>query len=62
MFIIVCGDGQEEQHANTSANYDVELLHHKDAHLEFFKNGIWNTLFYITFISNKPSNVFELWT
>ncbi|XP_056878535.1 integrator complex subunit 13 isoform X3 [Takifugu flavidus] len=30
---------QEEQHANTSANYDVELLHHRDAHLEFFKNG-----------------------
>ncbi|XP_034434685.1 integrator complex subunit 13 isoform X1 [Hippoglossus hippoglossus] len=30
---------QEEQHANTSANYDVELLHHKDAHLEFFKSG-----------------------
>lgn len=32
-------DEQEEQHANTSANYDVELLHHRDAHLEFFKNG-----------------------
>ncbi|XP_061523581.1 integrator complex subunit 13 isoform X1 [Phycodurus eques] len=30
---------QEEQHANTSANYDVELLHHKDAHMEFFKSG-----------------------
>uniref|UniRef100_H3DMA8 Integrator complex subunit 13 n=1 Tax=Tetraodon nigroviridis TaxID=99883 RepID=H3DMA8_TETNG len=30
---------KEEQHANTSANYDVELLHHRDAHLEFFKNG-----------------------
>ncbi|XP_030197734.1 integrator complex subunit 13 isoform X1 [Gadus morhua] len=30
---------QEEQHANTSANYDVELLHHRDAHLEFFKSG-----------------------
>ncbi|XP_029016608.1 integrator complex subunit 13 isoform X2 [Betta splendens] len=30
---------QEEQHANTSANYDVELLHHKDAHLEFIKSG-----------------------
>nr|XP_043878373.1 integrator complex subunit 13 isoform X1 [Solea senegalensis] len=30
---------QEEQHANTSANYDVELLHHKDAHLEFFRSG-----------------------
>nr|XP_006001765.1 PREDICTED: protein asunder homolog isoform X1 [Latimeria chalumnae]XP_006001766.1 PREDICTED: protein asunder homolog isoform X1 [Latimeria chalumnae] len=30
---------QEEQHANTSANYDVELLHHKDAHLEFVKSG-----------------------
>ncbi|GLD63063.1 protein asunder homolog [Lates japonicus] len=29
----------EEQHANTSANYDVELLHHRDAHLEFFKSG-----------------------
>lgn len=34
-------DEQEEQHANTSANYDVELLHHRDAHLEFFKNGGW---------------------
>lgn len=31
--------GQEEQHANTSANYDVELLHHRDAHIEFFKSG-----------------------
>ncbi|KAM4748449.1 integrator complex subunit 13 isoform 2-T2 [Rhinophrynus dorsalis] len=30
---------KEEQHANTSANYDVELLHHKDAHVEFIKNG-----------------------
>ncbi|CAH2278446.1 integrator complex subunit 13 isoform X1 [Pelobates cultripes] len=30
---------QEEQHANTSANYDVELLHHKDAHVEFAKSG-----------------------
>ncbi|XP_028810432.1 integrator complex subunit 13 isoform X1 [Denticeps clupeoides] len=30
---------QEEQHANTSANYDVELLHHRDAHLEFIKSG-----------------------
>ncbi|MCJ8743419.1 hypothetical protein PDJAM_G00093740 [Pangasius djambal] len=29
---------KEEQHANTSANYDVELLHHRDAHMEF-KNG-----------------------
>uniref|UniRef100_A0A8C6KTJ2 Integrator complex subunit 13 n=1 Tax=Nothobranchius furzeri TaxID=105023 RepID=A0A8C6KTJ2_NOTFU len=29
---------KEEQHANTSANYDVELLHHRDAHLEFFKS------------------------
>ncbi|KAF3859595.1 hypothetical protein F7725_021994 [Dissostichus mawsoni] len=29
----------EEQHANTSANYDVELLHHRDAHMEFFKSG-----------------------
>lgn len=26
---------KEEQHANTSANYDVELLHHRDAHIEF---------------------------
>lgn len=33
------GNKQEEQHANTSANYDVELLHHRDAHLEFFKSG-----------------------
>lgn len=39
---VVSGDGQEEQHANTSANYDVELLHHRDAHLEFFKNGGWS--------------------
>ncbi|XP_041820002.1 integrator complex subunit 13 isoform X1 [Chelmon rostratus] len=30
---------KEEQHANTSANYDVELLHHRDAHLEFIKSG-----------------------
>uniref|UniRef100_A0A8C8SXM6 Integrator complex subunit 13 n=1 Tax=Pelusios castaneus TaxID=367368 RepID=A0A8C8SXM6_9SAUR len=30
---------QEEQHANTSANYDVELLHHKDAHVDFLKSG-----------------------
>ncbi|XP_041113340.1 integrator complex subunit 13 isoform X2 [Polyodon spathula] len=30
---------EEEQHANTSANYDVELLHHKDAHLEFIRSG-----------------------
>ncbi|KAF5888730.1 protein asunder [Clarias magur] len=29
---------KEEQHANTSANYDVELLHHRDAHIEF-RNG-----------------------
>uniref|UniRef100_A0A9J7XT62 Integrator complex subunit 13 n=1 Tax=Cyprinus carpio carpio TaxID=630221 RepID=A0A9J7XT62_CYPCA len=28
---------KEEQHANTSANYDVELLHHRDAHIEFIK-------------------------
>ena len=34
-------DIKEEQHANTSANYDVELLHHKDAHLEFFKSGMY---------------------
>lgn len=39
MFVIVGAVEQEEQHANTSANYDVELLHHKDAHLEFFKSG-----------------------
>ncbi|KAI5624104.1 protein asunder-like isoform X1, partial [Silurus asotus] len=31
---------QEEQHANTSANYDVELLHHRDAHLEFKNSDI----------------------
>ncbi|KAA0721086.1 Integrator complex subunit 13 [Triplophysa tibetana] len=30
---------KEEQHANTSANYDVELLHHRDAHIEFIKSG-----------------------
>ncbi|XP_029334266.1 integrator complex subunit 13 isoform X1 [Mus caroli] len=30
---------QEEQHANTSANYDVELLHHKDAHVDFLRSG-----------------------
>ncbi|XP_078250380.1 integrator complex subunit 13 isoform X5 [Pogona vitticeps] len=30
---------QEEQHANTSANYDVELLHHKEAHVDFLKSG-----------------------
>ncbi|KAK3517407.1 hypothetical protein QTP70_009200 [Hemibagrus guttatus] len=33
---------KEEQHANTSANYDVELLHHRDAHIEF-KNGDLHT-------------------
>ncbi|XP_027034983.1 integrator complex subunit 13 isoform X3 [Tachysurus fulvidraco] len=33
---------EEEQHANTSANYDVELLHHRDAHMEF-KNGDLHT-------------------
>ncbi|XP_007907204.1 integrator complex subunit 13 [Callorhinchus milii] len=30
---------KEEQHANTSANYDVELLHQKDAHTELLKNA-----------------------
>ncbi|XP_041535910.1 integrator complex subunit 13 isoform X3 [Microtus oregoni] len=30
---------KEEQHANTSANYDVELLHHKDAHVDFLRSG-----------------------
>ncbi|KAM8972838.1 integrator complex subunit 13 isoform 2-T2 [Pelodytes ibericus] len=30
---------KEEQHANTSANYDVELLHHTEAHMEFAKSG-----------------------
>ncbi|XP_070804151.1 integrator complex subunit 13 isoform X3 [Pituophis catenifer annectens] len=30
---------EEEQHANTSANYDVELLHHKEAHVDFLKSG-----------------------
>ncbi|XP_063785178.1 integrator complex subunit 13 isoform X2 [Pseudophryne corroboree] len=30
---------KEEQHANTSANYDVELLHHKEAHVDFIKSG-----------------------
>ncbi|KAF7465693.1 Hypothetical predicted protein [Marmota monax] len=30
---------KEEQHANTSAHYDVELLHHKDAHVDFLKSG-----------------------
>lgn len=39
MFVTFYHDGQEEQHANTSANYDVELLHHRDAHMEFFKSG-----------------------
>ncbi|KAF7229129.1 transcript variant X2 [Nothobranchius furzeri] len=39
MKVIIGAGGQEEQHANTSANYDVELLHHRDAHLEFFKSG-----------------------
>ncbi|XP_018411592.1 PREDICTED: protein asunder homolog isoform X2 [Nanorana parkeri] len=34
---------KEEQHANTSANYDVELLHHKDGHIEFIKNGDGNS-------------------
>lgn len=44
IFYIVSGDGQEEQHANTSANYDVELLHHRDAHLEFFKSGVYRQI------------------
>lgn len=35
---------KEEQHANTSANYDVELLHHKDAHVDFLKSGKKRTL------------------
>lgn len=39
VYVLVFGNKQEEQHANTSANYDVELLHHRDAHLEFFKSG-----------------------
>ncbi|XP_059582594.1 integrator complex subunit 13 isoform X4 [Alligator mississippiensis] len=30
---------EEEQHANTSANYDVELLHHKEAHVDFIKSA-----------------------
>lgn len=30
---------KEEQHANTSANYDVELLHHKDAHVDCLRSG-----------------------
>ncbi|XP_019353893.1 integrator complex subunit 13 isoform X3 [Alligator mississippiensis] len=30
---------KEEQHANTSANYDVELLHHKEAHVDFIKSA-----------------------
>ncbi|XP_072418434.1 integrator complex subunit 13 isoform X1 [Chiloscyllium punctatum] len=30
---------QEEQHANTSANYDVELLHQKDAHTELLRSA-----------------------
>lgn len=38
-FVTLCVGEQEEQHANTSANYDVELLHHRDAHIEFFKSG-----------------------
>lgn len=44
LFYIVSGDEQEEQHANTSANYDVELLHHRDAHLEFFKSGVYRQI------------------
>ncbi|GCC20931.1 integrator complex subunit 13 isoform X2 [Chiloscyllium punctatum] len=30
---------KEEQHANTSANYDVELLHQKDAHTELLRSA-----------------------
>lgn len=44
MYVLVFGIKQEEQHANTSANYDVELLHHRDAHLEFFKSGEYITI------------------
>uniref|UniRef100_A0A8B9GXK4 Integrator complex subunit 13 n=1 Tax=Astyanax mexicanus TaxID=7994 RepID=A0A8B9GXK4_ASTMX len=39
---------KEEQHANTSANYDVELLHHRDAHMEFIKSGMYQTLTSVT--------------
>uniref|UniRef100_A0A8C5RCM6 Integrator complex subunit 13 n=1 Tax=Laticauda laticaudata TaxID=8630 RepID=A0A8C5RCM6_LATLA len=31
---------KEEQHANTSANYDVELLHYKEAHVDFLKSEL----------------------
>ncbi|XP_067129120.1 integrator complex subunit 13 [Centruroides vittatus] len=34
---------KEEQNANSSANYDVELLHPVHAHAEIFKTGLVNT-------------------
>ncbi|EEC17319.1 conserved hypothetical protein [Ixodes scapularis] len=34
---------KEEQNANSSANYDVELLHPSAAHTELFKTGFSNT-------------------
>lgn len=34
---------KEEQNANSSANYDVELLHPAAAHTELFKTGFSNT-------------------
>uniref|UniRef100_T1J846 Protein asunder n=1 Tax=Strigamia maritima TaxID=126957 RepID=T1J846_STRMM len=34
---------KEEQNANSSANYDVELLHSSEAHSELIKTGYMNT-------------------
>ncbi|XP_048410042.1 integrator complex subunit 13 isoform X3 [Stegostoma tigrinum] len=52
---------QEEQHANTSANYDVELLHQKDAHTELLRSE-WKNMTPMTFdphlgSSNRDSAV-----
>uniref|UniRef100_A0A4W6G361 Integrator complex subunit 13 n=1 Tax=Lates calcarifer TaxID=8187 RepID=A0A4W6G361_LATCA len=46
---------KEEQHANTSANYDVELLHHRDAHLEFFKSGGKSLIYHQVLTSHSSS-------
>ncbi|XP_059510692.1 integrator complex subunit 13 isoform X4 [Stegostoma tigrinum] len=52
---------KEEQHANTSANYDVELLHQKDAHTELLRSE-WKNMTPMTFdphlgSSNRDSAV-----
>uniref|UniRef100_A0A4W3INU2 Integrator complex subunit 13 n=1 Tax=Callorhinchus milii TaxID=7868 RepID=A0A4W3INU2_CALMI len=50
---------KEEQHANTSANYDVELLHQKDAHTELLKNGMYQTIVFIREIMTNVNMKFN---